>query len=275
MEPSRSNSLNSLADSLARLSQSAGIVGTEPSSCDIHGGFIASRLRDGQLTGCPECSRARQAAQQAEERAEQQRQAVAARLERLLGQALIPPRFKTKTFENYWVQTDKQRTALEACRRYAERFPENLGSGRCLMLLGQVGNGKTHLAAAVAGVVIEQHRCNAMYTTVSRVCQQVKASYSKESTQSEREALDIFRTPDLLILDEVGASYGTDFERMVMFEVINARYEDVKPTIVISNLGAGALVDALGDRTVDRLREGSGVVVVFDWVSARREVAND
>jgi DNA replication protein DnaC len=271
MEPSRSNSL---IESLARLTQSAGIVGTEPSRCEAHGAFIASRLRDGQLTGCPECSRERQAVQEAQERAEQQRQAIAARLERLLGQALIPPRFKTKTFDNYRPQTDKQQIALSACRSYADRFAENLEAGRCLMLLGKVGNGKTHLAAAVAGAVIDQYRCNAMYTTVSRVCQQVKASYSKESTQSEREALDIFRAPDLLILDEVGASYGTDFERMVMFEVINARYEDVKPTIVISNLGAGALVEALGDRTVDRLREGGGVVVVFDWDSARREVAN-
>ncbi|WP_051246477.1 ATP-binding protein [Metapseudomonas resinovorans] len=271
MEPTRSNSL---VESLARLTHSAGIVGTAPSSCDIHGGFIASRLRDGQLTGCPECSRARQAVQEAEERAELQRQAVAARLERLLGQALIPQRFKTKTFDNYRAESDKQLIALAACRGYADRFAENLEAGRCLMLLGKVGNGKTHLAAAVAAVVIEQHRCNAMYTTVSRVCQQVKASYSKESTQSEREALDIFRTPDLLILDEVGASYGTEFERMVMFEVINARYEDVKPTIVISNLAPGPLVAALGDRTVDRLREGGGVVVVFDWESARREASN-
>ncbi|MCY1304739.1 DNA replication protein DnaC [compost metagenome] len=125
----------------------------------------------------------------------------------------------------------------------------------------------------MAGVVVEQHRRNVLYTTVSRVCQQVKASYSKESSQSEREALELFRTPDLLILDEVGASYGTDFERMLMFEVINARYEDLKPTLVISNLSAPDLAAALGDRTVDRLREAGGVVVKFDWESARREVA--
>ncbi|PKM05585.1 MAG: ATP-binding protein, partial [Gammaproteobacteria bacterium HGW-Gammaproteobacteria-7] len=42
-----------------------------------------------------------------------------------------------------------------------------------------------------------------------------------------------------------------------------------------SNLSAQALAGALGDRTVDRLREGGGVVVVFDWISARREVAGD
>ncbi|SFJ12796.1 ATP-binding protein [Phytopseudomonas argentinensis] len=267
------SSSNPLGASLARLQQSAGISGTQPAKCPDHGDYIATVLREGQLSGCPECSRQAQAVAEAMERDEQQRQAVSARLERQLGQALIPLRFKTKTFENYRAATDGQRVALAAARRYAADFPANAAAARCLMLLGHVGNGKTHLAAAIANVVMVEHRRNVLYTTVSRVCQQVKASYGKEAQQSEREAIEVFRTPDLLILDEVGASYGTDFERMVMFEVINARYEEMKPTLVISNLFAEALAGALGDRTVDRLREGGGVVVVFDWQSARRGVA--
>jgi len=266
-------SSNPLGASLARLKQSAGITGTAPAKCEQHGDYIASVLRDGQLSACPECSRAEQARAEAAEREEQQRQAVTARLERQLGQALIPPRFKTKSFANYRAGTDGQRVALSACQRYAAAFPENAATGRCLMLLGHVGNGKTHLAAAIASVVVDEHRRNVLYTTVSRMCQQVKASYGKEAAHSEREALEVFRTPDLLILDEVGASYGTDFERMVMFEVINGRYEEMKPTIVISNLFADGLAAALGDRTVDRLREGDGVVVLFKWESARRGVA--
>ncbi|SHM78034.1 ATP-binding protein [Phytopseudomonas punonensis] len=263
----------SLGASLARLKQSAGITGTAPAKCPTHGDYIASVLRDGALSGCPECSRIDQAQAEAVERGEQQRLAVAARLERQLGQALIPPRFKDKTFANYRASTDRQQVALQLCVDYANNFPDNAAHGRCLMLLGHVGNGKTHLAVAIGSAVVEQHRRTVLYTTVARVCQQVKASYGKEAAQSEREALEVFRTPDLLILDEVGASYGTDFERMVMFEVINARYEEMKPTIVISNLFAQALAGALGDRVVDRLREGDGVVVVFDWNSARRGVA--
>lgn len=272
MEPTSSNALGA---AVARLRQSAGITGTKPAKCEVHGDYIATEIRDGHLSSCPTCSFERQAAVEAQERAEQQRQAIATRLERQLGQALIPQRFKAKTFENYQAASDGQRIALSACQAYAENFPANAAAGRCLMLLGHVGNGKTHLAAALAAVVVDRYRKNVLYTTVARVCQQVKASYGKDAEQSEREALDVFRAPELLILDEVGASYGTDFERMVMFEVVNARYEDLKPTIVISNLAAQALAGALGDRTVDRLREGGGVVVVFDWSSARREVAGD
>lgn len=270
MAPTGSNSVGA---SLARLQQSVGVVGTAPARCETHGSFIASTLRDGGHTGCPACASQRQAVIEEREREEMRRQAVAARLERLLGQALIPERFKTRTFENYRAANKGQSVALNACRQYAEHFPQHMATGRCLMLLGRVGNGKTHLAAAIAGVVVEEHRRNVLYTTVARVCQQVKASYGKEASLSERAALDLFRTPDLLIIDEVGASYGTDFERMVMFEVINARYEDVKPTIVISNLDVAGLTAALGDRTVDRLREGEGEAVVFNWESARRGAA--
>ena len=47
----------------------------------------------------------------------------------------------------------------------------------------------------------------------------------------------MFESPDLLILDEVGVQNVTEFERTVMLELINSRYEAMKPTIVISNRG--------------------------------------
>ena len=45
-----------------------------------------------------------------------------------------------------------------------------------------------------------------------------------------------FIRPDLLILDEVGVQFGSETEKMILFEIINGRYEQLKPTIVISNL---------------------------------------
>ena len=44
-----------------------------------------------------------------------------------------------------------------------------------------------------------------------------------------------FIRPDLLILDEVGVQFGSETEKMILFEIINGRYEQLKPTIVISN----------------------------------------
>ena len=35
----------------------------------------------------------------------------------------------------------------------------------------------------------------------------------------------------LLVIDDLGASRENDFERMSVFEVVNKRYEEMKPTV--------------------------------------------
>ena len=74
--------------------------------------------------------------------------------------------------------------------------------------------------------------------------------------------------PGLLIIDEIGVQYGTDSERNILFEVINDRYEDMLPTIMISNLPLNELAPLLGERVVDRMLEG-GAVLSFNWPSYR------
>ncbi len=74
---------------------------------------------------------------------------------------------------------------------------------------------------------------------------------------------------DVVDVDGVGRQFGTDAEKLMLFEVINSRYEALKATIVISNLSGDALMDYLGEAAMDRLREG-GRSVLFDWTSYRR-----
>ncbi|MNR19187.1 DNA replication protein DnaC [compost metagenome] len=54
--------------------------------------------------------------------------------------------------------------------------------------------------------------------------------------------------------------------------MINGRYEQNKPTVIISNLDPKDLPKAIGDRSNDRLREGGAVCLVFNWMSERPKV---
>ncbi|RMP16060.1 hypothetical protein ALQ26_03708 [Pseudomonas amygdali pv. lachrymans] len=67
----------------------------------------------------------------------------------------------------------------------------------------------------------------------------------------------------------MGATKPTEFELATLFAVINGRYEEQLPTIVISNIDAKELGAVLGDRSVDRLREGRGIGLVFEGASER------
>lgn len=245
-----------------------GVIAKQPGKCDKHGEFAVIIRRQGQ-SGCPECAREARDAQDAAAQQEAHERMAAARLERKLGASLIPRRFMGKTFANYRAETDNQRQNLAGSKRYAANFRDHRAAGRCLVMTGTPGTGKTHLATAIAGAIMLSTGMTAVYRTVSGLLQFIKGSYSDKSDYTEAQAFASLVDPDLLIIDEVGATKPSEFELATLFNVINGRYEDQRPTIVISNLDFERLGEVLGERSVDRLREGRGIGLVFKGESER------
>ncbi|MNG90071.1 DNA replication protein DnaC [compost metagenome] len=248
-------------------------VRTQPAHCDKHGPYDQSVvvILDRELRGgCPECHRI--ANDEREERQKAQ-EALTKRMaiSRKLGDALIPKRFEKCTLANYSAENEGQRKALSFCRHYVKVFDEIVESGRCMVLIGKPGTGKTHLGVAIANELLHKTSRTAVYRTVGSILQVIRATYDRHSERSEADILSSLVTPDLLVLDEVGVSkeQPSDFELTTLFAIINGRYEQMRPTVVISNLDAEQLPVAMGERCVDRLREGGMIVVPFEWESHR------
>lgn len=266
----RSEAINLSIDSLE---SRFGVVAKQLAKCDEHGEYAAIITKYSQSpSACPQCSEIRQRARDEQIQREEAEKHQAAMLERKLGASLIPRRFQGKTFDQFHAGTPKQRKVLATCQAYAENFRDNYDAGRCLILLGKPGTGKTHLAASIADHVIRSASASAVYRTVSGILTYIKGSYDRDVEYSEAEAFASLVKPALLIIDEVGATKPTEFEQATLFQIINGRYEEQKPTVVISNLDPHELPAALGERCVDRLREGGGIALVFDWKSVRSEV---
>ena len=248
-------------------------VRVQPADCEKHGPFeqkvtvILSRELKG---GCPECMRAAAAEREASAQAAAAHE-LRLSLTRKLGDALIPKRFQGSTLENYVVEHGEQRHALKFCRHYVAEFDRMYESGRCMVLIGKPGTGKTHLGAAIANELLHKTSRTAVYRTVGAVLQAIKATFDRKSERSESDILSSLVNPDLLVLDEIGVSkeQPSDFELSTLFAIINGRYEQQRPTVVITNLSAGQLPGAMGERCVDRLREGGLIVVPFNWESHR------
>lgn len=267
MEPIRIN--------LTDIERKFGITEKRTASCERHGEYSSSFLsRSGKWTDCPDCAKEQQSQREQDEirRAYEAKQAE--RLAALFGRAAIPPRFANRTFDGYQAETDAQRHILKVCREYAEQFPERLRDGSCLLLLGNPGTGKTHLATAIASEVIRLHGLAALYSTVTDAIRRIKDNWTTRE-RPESEIIRMFASPALLVLDEIGIGWGSATELNLLFEIVNARYEAGKPIILAGNIEAAQVRECVGDRVRDRLREGSPKTLIFNWQSARAPMKHD
>jgi DNA replication protein DnaC len=247
--------------------------------CDIHGEYQSRVMKFGSVTRCTPCldcfeiqvkeQEKRDTLQREAEYLERAAQNKIDAMERKIGNALIPKRFKGKTFEQYIVESPEQQKALDACKEYAFNFDEHYAVGRCLILFGNPGTGKTHLAASIADYLVTETKHTAIYRSLFSILQAIKNTYGNDAESTEREIFETLESPSLLIIDEIGATKSTEFELATLFALINARYEAQVPTLIISNLDAKDLAGAIGDRCVDRLREGGGRALRFGWDSMR------
>ncbi|MFT8234696.1 ATP-binding protein [Pseudomonas guariconensis] len=267
------------SEKVVQIDQGAVVARIQPAECEKHGAYeqkVTILLGKALRSLCPECARI--AKEEREARAEAE-QALNVRLaiSRKLGDSLIPKRFADRSLSNYKAEHKGQAEALRFCRHYVKTFgneqdPKSIrGSGRCMVLLGKPGTGKTHLGAGMANDLMRNTSHSAVYRTVGSVLQAIRATYDRSSEATEASILASLIEPSLLVLDEVGVSkeQPSDFELTTLFAIINGRYEQVKPTVVISNLSPEQLPVAMGERCVDRLREGGMIVVPFEWESHR------
>jgi DNA replication protein DnaC len=237
--------------------------------CDRHGKYQAYRPAGGApLLGvdCPKCIDEAEMQQGAQRRARAAQQMRSKKLREIQSVSGIPLRFASKSLDDYQAATEAKRLALTICRRYAESWPEQYRKGGSLVLTGLPGTGKTHLACAIANTIMPVHMATAAFGAVSTIIRSVRSTYGGKG--SETQALNDLLKPDLLVMDEIGAEGGSDHDTKLLFEIINKRYENLRPMILISNLNTDDLEHYLGHRAMDRFRE-CGVVVAFDWASHR------
>jgi DNA replication protein DnaC len=239
--------------------------------CETHGAYVELASTFGGVkrwAGCMKCLQERESNAAAAEVAETHRNARRSNLLSGWQGAEIPKRFADASFKSYVVESPAQKAVLDACVEYAQSWETVRETGKNLILCGTPGTGKTHLSVAIARHIARAGSLPFFARTYEAV-QFVRESYRPGAKLSERESIAKFVEPDLLILDEVGIQGGGDNEAMILFAILNGRYDACKPTIVVSNEPLRGIETYLSARVVDRLREGGGRVLSFDWDSYR------
>lgn len=238
-----------------------------PAQCAEHGRYTERgiEIMDKLIwTGCTACRNAEKAEEerQAREKAQREKQA---QIEARLNFAGVPVRFRDRTLDNFVATTEEQQEVLAMARVFVQQWDSHKRAGTSVVFSGNPGTGKSHIAIAILQHVLENG--TGMYLNVLDLVRMVRDTWRRNG-QSESEVLDLLGRLDLLVIDEVGVQYGTDGEQVVLFDIINRRYRDCKPTILLTNLKAKEFADFVGARTFDRLKEG-GMWLRFSWQSHR------
>lgn len=242
-------------------------------TCDAHGEY-RSRLvtNTGHWTRCWACVEAELLALDAQSKAQESAQQSAVELSRRLAESGLEGRMLRASFGTFIAGSAAQQQVLETCQTFAESV--ELDSGRNLWLVGGVGTGKTHLGASMVSHFIHDRGAAAAILSAREIIRLLRATWDRHGdggTEAEIDVIDRLGRIGLLVLDEIGAGFGSDADRVQLFDVIDLRYKLGRPTVVLSNLTAKDMKPILGERTFDRLREGANLLTC-NWPSYRAEV---
>ena len=148
---------------------------------------------------------------------------------------------------------------------------------------GSYGTGKTHLAAAIALQLIEAGVPVICKTSIDLLTD-IKRSFDSHDI-SEDSVLRAYKEVDLLVIDDLGKEQVTEWSISTLYNILNDRYEDMRPTIITTNFGSDDLIavetpkGSNGSRIkaiVSRLREVSTVLTMVgeDYRSYEGEDTN-
>ena len=138
---------------------------------------------------------------------------------------------------------------IDYCREYTADFNPHSGS---LLLQGPTGTGKTHLCLAIARGVAERGY-GVVYGSAGTLLRRLEQEhFGKAEGDSEGQLIGC----DLLVLDDLGMEFDTPFSRACIYNILNARLLEGRPTVISTNLGSAAMQSRYGDQIASRIGGG-------------------
>lgn len=181
--------------------------------------------------------------------------------ERWLSQYGVPAKYLESSFSNF-VGGEK---AKIKCRQ----FP-----GKNIVLHGNTGCGKTHLAAATLREMVQNDQVRkikisphnfpekdfgAKFITVPKLLMEIRDSFKGINADTERQIVDRYIGYPHLILDDLGADRATEWTIETLYLIIDGRDSGMMPTFITTNLAISEIEKHYGARIASRI---SGMEIV-------------
>ena len=143
------------------------------------------------------------------------------------------------------------RTLMERTYRDTLAYAQGFScASPSLLFVGATGLGKTFLSACIARMVAERG-FSVSYAPVSRLFAAFEADKFRPDPDASRTAE--FFSCDLLIIDDLGTEMTTQFTVSALYQILNTRLLEGRPTIVSTNLPLGDIAPRYSAQIYSRL----------------------
>jgi DNA replication protein DnaC len=168
--------------------------------------------------------------------------------------SLMNDLLKECTFDTYKAdhptQKDARKLALEFYKEQLKPKAEKNPDFKNVLLYGNVGRGKSHLAAATAKALNEAG-IDTLFITTGLLFRKLKGTFNKTSEHSEDTLMNMLEEVEVLFLDDIGAQNATDWKDETMLNLLDKRQG--KATFYTTNILPENMPEVVGDRSWERI----------------------
>ncbi len=150
---------------------------------------------------------------------------------------------------NGTVPLNRMSNIYNYCRDYADNFSVY---SRSLIMRGATGLGKTHLSLAIANEVIRKGM-SVVYVTAPDILSRLEREHFAYQYREEENTFNSLMRCDLLIIDDLGTEFISQFTVATVYNIFNSRILSGKPMIMNTNLTMNELLTTYSQRFVSRV----------------------
>lgn len=250
------------------LQEKIGEIKKTVAHCEKHGRYESYQSEMG-IGECPKCAEERMHRERVEEQIKRNKRIAEAKIRETFNRSSVPPIFQEITFDDYKPQSKEAGEILQTVKQYVEAHERVIKMGKSILLHGNSGTGKTMLGAAILNAYM-QLGYTALYMKSPAVVNWGKRAWVKNPEASQDEMIEKLLDPDIMLIDDLPKGAISERERQIVWDVIDGRVSNLKPTITTSLFDKDALKTRVHEEVARRI-VFRGMALHFNWNAYEEE----